>query len=189
MFRTLLALISLQVGIYQASGAPVDVDGNPVNPLVNVQAKAVVIIFMAEDCPISNRYVPLLNRLTEKFAKEGVAMWSVYPNPGVSSKTLRKHRDEFDILMPALIDGDQTLVKKLEAEVTPEAFVLVPSAEAEKEARLIYKGRIDNQYLKFGRSRPNATKSDLQEVLEAVLAGDTPEYTETPAVGCYIVAP
>ena len=38
-----------------------------------------MLVFLASDCPISNRYLPELKRLDAEFAKQNVAFWLIYP--------------------------------------------------------------------------------------------------------------
>ena len=45
----------------------VDLDGRPVTQLAPPGSRAVVLFFAASDCPISNRYVPEMQRLTRQF--------------------------------------------------------------------------------------------------------------------------
>ena len=52
-----------------------DLAGQPVDPLANQHARAIVFVFLSADCPISNRYAPELRRLQEKFAPLGVRFW------------------------------------------------------------------------------------------------------------------
>src|ERR1700729_1688584 len=63
-----------------ASAATLDMAGRPREPFaVPVQAR--VFIFVRTDCPITNRYAPELQRLSEAFAADAVQFWLVYPDP------------------------------------------------------------------------------------------------------------
>jgi hypothetical protein len=52
--------------------------------------------------------------------------------------------------------------------------------------RMLYRGRIDDRYVDFGRARPAPTTRDLREVLQALAAGSTLTLRTTPVVGCFI---
>jgi hypothetical protein len=54
------------------------------------------------------------------------------------------------------------------------------------DGTLVYAGRIDDQWVDFGKARPAPTRRDLQEVLAALVAGDRPTPERTAAVGCFI---
>ena len=57
-----------------------DETGHPVTSLGTQKTRAIVLVFLASDCPISNRYLPELKRLNGEFAQKDVAFWLVYPN-------------------------------------------------------------------------------------------------------------
>ena len=72
------------------------------------------------------------------------------------------------------------LVKQAHAQVTPEAAVF------DRKGLLLYHGRIDDLYHSFGRARPQPTTHELEDAIEAALAGRSPAKSEVPGVGCYI---
>ena len=159
---------------------PRDLAGNPVDPFRGNTNKAIVFIFVANDCPISNRYAPEVRRLYERFHPNGIGFWIVHPNSDESAEAVRKHSEEFQYPMQAILDPGHVLVHRARVHVTPEAAVFLP------DGRLVYHGRIDDRYVELGRDRPDPTKQDLQDVLDAVVKGDAIQETSTRAVGCYI---
>ena len=189
---TLLALPSLPLPT-SVSGAidapvnlPVDLAGNAVNPLSEIPGRALVLFFVAVECPISNRYAPLMNALAETYHPEGVALWIVYPDPDSTADAIAEHCKAYALKMPALRDPGYFLVRRAEAVVTPQVAVFVPSAEPESPARRVYTGRIDDQYAAFGKWRSEPAHEDLKEILEAIASGADLEPRTTKAVGCYI---
>jgi hypothetical protein len=156
-----------------------DLDGRAVAPLEATDARAVVFIFIRTDCPISNRYAPEVRRLFEKFARLGVKFWLVYPDPDESSRVVRKHVKQYGYRASALRDPEHLLVKVTGAEVTPEAVVFAAGKN-------VYRGRIDDRYIDFGKMRRAPTTHDLEEVLEAILEGRTIATKAAPAIGCFI---
>ena len=157
-----------------------DLDGRQVEPLLAKDAKAIVFIFIRTDCPLSNRYAPEVRRLDNKFAKSGVRFWLVYPDPGESGEIIRNHIKEYEYRLKALRDPEHKLVKMTGAQVTPEAAVFSPSG------RMIYRGRIDDRYVAFGKARAAPTTRDLEQVLEAILEGKQVTNRTTAAIGCFI---
>jgi peroxiredoxin len=157
-----------------------DLDGRQVEPLRANDAKAIVFIFIRTDCPISNRYAPELRRLHDKFSTSGVKFWLVYPDPDESAEIIRKHTSEYEYHPSALRDPDHKLVKITGAQVTPEAAVFSP------DGRMVYRGRIDDRYTAFGKTRPEPTIRDLEQVLEDLLKGKQIIKRTTPAIGCAI---
>ncbi|HET7840294.1 MAG TPA: redoxin domain-containing protein [Terriglobia bacterium] len=165
-----------------------DLSGHSVNPLEGAN-KATVFVFVRTDCPISNRYAPLLHRIHDEYAAKGVAFWLVYVDPRQSAEAIEKHLKEYDFAIGALRDPKHGLVKLTGAQVTPEAAVFVPGNAAkggESGPQMIYRGRIDDQYVAFGVTRPAPTTHDLENVLEKVVAGKPLKETTTKAVGCFI---
>jgi len=157
-----------------------DLNGRPVDPFqTTASSKAVVFLFTATDCPISNRYAPEVQRLYAEFAAKGVRFWLVYPNPAESADAIRAHEKSFGYPAEALRDPKQQLVKLAKATVTPEAAVFV-------NGRLVYHGRIDDRIVDLGLERPSPTMHDLDEALTAVLAGKPVARPATQAVGCFI---
>ena len=156
-----------------------DLDGKSVDPLLASDGKPVVLIFVRTDCPISNRYAPLLQKLHSAYSAK-VAFWLIYPDKQTGSQQIRDHLREFGYTLSALRDPTHILAKRSSVSITPEAAVF------DSHGKLIYHGRIDNWYEDAGRSRPAATTHELQSVLDAVLSGKPAPVASVPAVGCYI---
>ncbi len=161
----------------------VDLDGRPVT-LASPGSRAVVLFFAASDCPIANRYIPEMQRLTRQFEPLGVRFWFVYPNPGDTAKVVRAHDLEFSINPHTALDTGQTLIRMAHASTTPEAAVFVTQGE---DLREVYHGRIDDRYLSLGTERPQATRHDLEDAIRAVLANKPVPQPGGPPVGCSIV--
>ena len=176
----LLAFVAL---ILSGCGSPVllyDLEGQKIDPLRNTKAAANVFLFTRTDCPISNRYAPVVRRLHEEFSPQGIEFWLVYPDPAQSPETIHQHLKEYSYPCRALQDPQHTLVERTQVTVTPEAAVLLPNGD------VAYRGRIDNRYTDFGVSRPEATEHDLKNALTAILADQPIKNNLTTAVGCYI---
>ena len=150
-------------------------------PLPNAAGKkAVVLLFVARDCPVSNSYAPEIKRIITRYTPLKVAFSLVYPDPDTSLAAARKHARDYGYTCPLLLDPAHKLVRRAGATVTPEAAVFAPGG------RLLYRGRIDDLYLGFGKRRDAATRHDLREALDAVLAGRSIPTPRTTAIGCFI---
>ena len=156
-----------------------DLHGKPVDPLHATHRKITVLIFARTDCPITNRYVPLLLQLKNAHA-EKTNFWFVYPDKNTTAEQINEHLRQFAISISALRDPSHSLVKQASATITPEVAVF------DAHARLLYHGRIDNLYEIAGRARPAATTHELQDVLNAAITGKPVPFATAPAVGCYI---
>lgn len=153
-------------------------DGTPASPFLENAGKPVVLLFVRTDCPVSNRYAPLVQRISSQYGAK-VAFWLVYPGKTTSAEKIRQHESDYGYKLPALRDPEHALVSEAQAQVTPEAAVF------DANHRLVYHGRIDNLYEDVGRARPAATTHELEDAIQAVLNRKAPP-PNTPAVGCYI---
>ena len=160
-----------------------DLDGQIIKPLAGTDALAVLFVFTRSDCPISNRYAPELQRLYQKFSPLDITFWLVYVDPEETAHSIRTHLKEYGYPFGALRDPKHELVRLTGARVTPEVAVFVPDGTRQ---RMVYRGRIDDKYVDFGKERPEATTHDLEYVLDAILDGKPVKTETTPAVGCFI---
>lgn len=184
---------TLMLGLHLAAGAGSaeevrlpDVSGKLVNPFSDSGSKAVVFVFISTECPISNRYAPEVRRLHEEFSKRGISFWLVYPVEDEGARAIAKHLKDYGYPLRALRDPEYELVHLSGVRVTPEVAVFVPSPNGPRQ---VYRGRIDDRYVDFGKWRRQPTTRDLEDVLKAVLSGATPELKTTTAVGCFIPHP
>ena len=183
--RLLLVVIA---GAWLASFVPIsrgtqnsafDLAGNPVDPFKIASGKVVVLIFVRTDCPVSNRYAPTIQKLSDEHADKA-SFWLVYPSKTESAAMIRRHEREYGYKLPALRDPQHVLVKESRAEITPEVAVFDASR------KIIYHGRIDNLYEDIGRTRSVATTHELQDAIAAALGGKSLTADSAHAVGCYI---
>jgi hypothetical protein len=156
-----------------------DLDGASVDPLADGAAPT-VLAFVTSECPISNQYLPELQRIERAVATQGVHFWLVYPNQSDTVAKIRAHVAAYGTGMRVLRDPEHRLVKRAGAHVTPEVAVF------DRTHTLAYAGRIDDRYAAFGISSSHPHVHDLQDALSAVLAGKHPAPAHTAAVGCSI---
>ncbi len=164
-----------------------DIDGHDVTSLAAPGTRYVAAIFVATDCPISNRYLPLFTRLSKQFTPRAVRLWLVYPNPDDTLAAVRAHQAQYAAAssLPQLIAPDPRVLAQAHVHVTPEAAIFYGDAVRNQAA--LWHGRIDNRYLTFGTQRPAATRHDLADALNALLAGRQPTPPAAPPVGCAII--
>lgn len=141
--------------------------------------KATVVLFVAVDCPIANRYAPEIKRIAADYGSKGVAFYRIYLLGPKDADEVQDHTKEYGFDFPALLDPDHLWVKAMGAKVTPEAMVFGP------DSKMLYRGRIDDQNIEHGRIRPGY-RHDLRVTLDEILAGKKVSVRETAAVGCFI---
>ena len=143
------------------------------------RGKIQVFVFVRTDCPIANRYAPVLRQMQKNNAAN-VRFRLVFPDKNESAEKIRDYLREYRYELQALRDVNHTLVKSVGAKVTPEVAVF------DARGALVYHGRIDNLYEHLGQARNSATTHELADALEAARKGVRPAVSNADAVGCYI---
>lgn len=142
--------------------------------------KGTALLFFGYDCPISNSYVPEINRLYEQFRRQGIAFCLVYADADLSATAAATHADEYSLRLPAILDPTLRLAATLGARVKPEAVVL------SADSKIVYRGRIDDRYAGFGQRRAAPDARELLDALQAVVDGQPVKVATAPAIGCDI---
>jgi thiol-disulfide isomerase/thioredoxin len=142
--------------------------------------KLTVFVFMAPECPLSNRAVPELNRLAKEYGEKGVAFYGVSADPAYSAEVVRKHDEEFGLVFPTLLDPGLVLVHHAGARVTPEVAVVAP------DGAVLYVGRIDDRAVEFGKVRTQPKRQDLRAALDEALSGKPVSQPVLRSIGCAI---
>lgn len=139
--------------------------------------KAIVLVFLSFDCPVSTGYSGPLADLAKTYGERGVAFVGICPGEddaaGVA-KNAKEHKIPFPVFK------DTKAAAALQAEITPSAFVL------DGQFVLRYRGRIDDEYLARLKKKERITRFDLKEALEDVLAGKEVRQPATAPIGCPI---
>src|SRR5262249_38742739 len=146
------------------------------------EARAVVVLFLGTRCPVNNAYAPVLAALHKKYNPRGVVFLGINSNQHDDAEAIARHAQVFGLPFPVLKDEGAAVADQFRAQRVPEAFVL----DGTRKVR--YRGRIDDQFDK-GVKRPKASRHDLAEAIEDVLAGKDVARPVTEAAGCPISRP
>lgn len=138
-------------------------------------SKAIVIMFIATQCPVSNEYNSRMVNLYNDYSDKGIAFIGINSNKQESVEEIKEHNHKNEFKFTVLKDWDNIIADKFEATVTPEVFVLNPNYE------LLYHGRIDNS-----RRIEEVKSHDLRQALDEILAGKEITVKTTKAFGCTI---
>ncbi len=87
-----------------------------------------------------------------------------------------------ELRFPVVKDEDQKVCTALGVDRVPQVALL------DGERRLVYRGRISDQYRVSG-TQPFAHREDLENALDELLAGKSISVKETPVEGCKITPP
>ena len=136
---------------------------------------AVVVMFIATQCPVSNDYNNRMAALYKDYTEKGIAFLAINSNKQESVEEISTHSQKNGFQFPVLKDPDNVIADKFNAQVTPEIFVMNSNFE------ILYHGRIDDS------QRESEIKSrDLRNALDEILAGKPVSKKETKAFGCTI---
>jgi hypothetical protein len=175
----ILWIVSLALCTFANAQGAIDLDGRTVNPVAAASGKIVVLVFLRRDCPVSSRYAPVIQQLSMKYTKRAT-FWLVYPDKTDSPQVIRDYLRDYGYALPALRDPAHELVKLSHVKITPEVAVF------NRDQEIVYEGRIDDWYVDLNRTRSVPTTHELDDALQAAIAGKKPAKTEVRGVGCYI---
>ncbi|MGB0523315.1 MAG: redoxin domain-containing protein [Flammeovirgaceae bacterium] len=144
----------------------------------NKQAFPVVIVFMEVGCVISQRMIPHLNELAQDAEKQGVKFYGVLSSSLATWEEGRQFQKEYAIQFPLLFDATGDLAHRLKPSVYPESFVF------DLNDRLLYYGRINDQYSAVGKFNKQIRQADLQNAIRSAAKREIPLVRHQKAIGC-----
>jgi len=136
---------------------------------------------MAEECTICQAYTPLMTELHDTYASEQISFVGLFPNRFSKKETIELFKEKYNLPFPLKREYFQTKTKKFGAEITPEVVVFNESTET-----ILYKGRIDNMFVRIGKRRTVVTENELQMVLSQIKENVPISVEQKDAIGCYI---
>lgn len=158
----------------------IDVQGKRIRPLADTHVRGALLFFIAHDCPISNAYAPEIARICKTYEKRAIATYVVYVERDISPAAASKHARDFRFPCRALLDRERRMVRFAGARMTPEAALVA------RNGNVVYRGRIDDTHIDYGKRRDEPTTRDLRQALDAFLANKPVARNRTPVIGCYI---
>jgi peroxiredoxin len=138
-------------------------------------SKAIVLIFVATECPISNDYNSRMAELYNNYKDQDVAFIGINSNKQESVPDIKEHAKKNKLEFPILKDEKNKIADKFEASVTPEVYILNSDYE------ILYHGRIDDS-----RDKSQISQKDLSRALDEILSGKPVSNKQTKAFGCTI---
>lgn len=157
-----------------------DVDGRLRTNADWREAKAVVYCILGTECPVSNGYSPEMQRLADRYSKQGVKFVGIYAEPTVSAAEARKHGEEYGLKFARLLDPQHALIGMTGARTMPTMLVV------RRDGTIAYRGRIDDRWSPEGKRRDEPRTRELADAIEAVVADRDPPTAETRTFGCLL---
>ena len=142
--------------------------------------KATVVIFLQPECPFCNSYGKTLRNLDSVFTQQRIQLIGVVAGKNYPDNEIQDYMKKHSLKFTILLDPDFSLQKKLNAKVTPEAFLL------DSDGKVMYRGMIDNWGYEIGKVRPQVTEHYLVDATSALLEKRPVPLDSTKAIGCYI---
>jgi len=152
-----------------------DYDGNKHSLSDYTESKAIVIMFIATKCPVSNDYNSRMEEIYNEFKDKEVSFLGINSNKSEDISEIRNHAKDNGLTFTILKDENNIIADIFNASYTPEIFVLSNDFE------LLYHGRIDNS-----RRESGVDTTDLKKALDEILSGKSVSNPETKAFGCTI---
>lgn len=154
-------------------------DGSPVVVGVAPDIRATVVCFLGAECPLVKLYSARLAMFSKEFNGQGVRFVAVNSNRQDTLDDIKSYLIQHPLPFPLVRDEGNVIADQYGATRTPEVFLL------DSQMQIVYRGRIDDQY-EPGINRPVASRHDLRNAIEQVIAGKPVEVAVTQPVGCMI---
>lgn len=139
-------------------------------------SKAIVLMFIATECPVSNAYNERYNQLYKDYTDNNVAIIGINSNKAEPAADVKEHAEKHGFKFPILKDINNVVADKFDAQRTPEIYVVHPAT-----MEVLYHGRIDDS-----QRESNVKSKELRTALDEILAGKPVSVKETKAFGCTI---
>ena len=157
------------------------VDSNSYSLASFEQFDVLVLSFTCNHCPYAQAYENRFIELAKTYLPKSVGFIAINANdaetyPDDSFKHMVLRAKEKNYPFPYLHDAAQETAKAYGAVCTPHLFVL------DKERRLVYEGRIDDNW----KEPDKAKHHDLKDAIDDLLAGRPVAVTNTNPMGCSI---
>lgn len=141
-----------------------------------------VYVFLHDECKISQFYTPELTRLSETYRSKKIGFVGYFPNVASTSERIAAFAKDYHISFPLRADYSKDLTRKLGITITPEVAVWDHRTEQQ-----IYRGRIDDSYVRVGKRKTHPQQYDLVGIIEDWLTHPDPQLlVQTQAIGCFI---
>jgi len=172
--------INANVGKKIANIPFTDVDGKTTHLYDLKGKKAIVLVFLSSDCPVSKSYSQPLAEMADDLKARGVAFVGLTTNHDETPLEVVKFAAEFKLPFPVVLDRNFAATDAVAAKVTPEAFVL------DGDFVLRYRGRIDDAYFARLKRHQQVSEYNLRQALEELVSGRPVSVPATEAIGCSI---
>jgi len=145
--------------------------------LGDIKEDVVVVVFLANHCPVVVAYEDRIIDFTKDYAGKGVKVvgFSVSSMPQDRLPKIKEYMKDKGSNYVYGYDESQQIGRAYGATNTPQFFVL------DKDRVIKYMGAMDDSM-----DESKVKKTYLRDAVDAVLKGDSPEVSETQPKGCSV---
>jgi peroxiredoxin len=176
------AVAAEETGVKVGAAAPewVDLEGvdGKLHKLADLkEAKAVLVVFTCNHCPVAKAYEDRLVALYKDYHAKGVEVVAINVNNMEADKlpAMKERAKEKGFEFAYIYDPSQAIGRAYGATVTPHAFLL------DGDHKVAYVGAIDDN-----QNAEKAEEHYVRAALDAVLAGEMVKVATTKPSGCGI---
>ncbi|MEM8498579.1 MAG: redoxin domain-containing protein [Pseudomonadota bacterium] len=186
LFCVALLLLSILPQLTKASAQGVDdfvlldQHGKAQQMHYHKDAPAIVLIVHGNGCQIIRSLLPDYRALRDDYADHGVPVWMINSNLQDDRTSIVNEAEQWGLDFSILDDATQDIGRSLKLTRTGEVLVIDP-----KTWQIVYRGAL-NDRVHFERQKKEASNRYVREVLDQLIAGDTPAFAENNGPGCVI---
>lgn len=172
-FATWSNATDLEIGSKAPDFSATGIDGKEYSLASTKGAKATVVAFTCNNCPVAIAYENRFIEFHKKYSNKDVKFIAINVNSSEDLKAMKERAEEKGFNFPYAYDVSGDSARAFGAKVTPHLFVL------DANGFLAYQGSFDDK-------TKEPTVSYIDKAVSALLAGDKPEVTSTKPFGCGI---
>ena len=144
-------------------------------------AKGLLVAFTCNHCPYAIAIWPRLIKLASDIKNLEINTVGINPNihpdyPEDAPEKMLEKMVKLGIEFPYLVDETQQIAKAFKAQCTPDIYLF------NKEHKLVYHGRIDNNW----QDESKVTKEELKEAIVNLVNNKPISQKQYPSMGCSI---
>jgi len=144
--------------------------------------KGTVIMFICNHCPFVIHVNPMLVELANRYQTKGINFVAISSNdivnyPQDAPQFMKEKAIDEGYSFPYLYDASQEIAAAYDAACTPDFYLFGANLN------LTYRGQLDDS--RPGNDIP-LSGNDLQNAIDALLAGNPPLTQQKPSIGCNI---
>lgn len=143
------------------------------------QNKWTLLVFLSPECPLSKNYAVVIQQLANDYSDQ-IQVIGIIPGSTFSNKEIRAFASKYKLSFPLVKDEKMTVVKAVEATITPEVVLMTDKAS------LIYRGAIDDWAVELGKKRTKASREYLRDAIRQTQSNIPVTQKINQPVGCLI---